>query len=382
MKHLQNQSEETDEAARQLCKAAAASKCWRCGCLHGALDAIEADMPAERRSTELIEAISQARSRLTNVQYDCLGCEVCYPAIALDVLGIEAVTCPSDAGEEREGWPPLPGTYLVAQYHAPVAVCTLTDETLMHTLSSQELACTSLIGTMQTENLGIERLIRNVLANPNIRFVVLCGEDSRQRIGHQPGASLLALARNGLDDNARIIDALGKRPFLRNLSRETIEHFRRTIEIVDLVGEQDTGNITATVRECAARNPGPAEPCPGESSIQPMHGYVPNRMKPDPAGYVVVYVDRRQNQLLLEHYQNDGVLDVVIVGRNAAEVCSPAIERGLVSQLDHAVYLGRELARAEHALRTGHVYVQDAAPERPARQPVACGCTDSCGGGS
>ena len=36
----------------------------------------------------------------------------------------------------------------------------------------------------------------------------------------------------------------------------------------------------------------------------------------------------------------------------------------LVSRLDRAAYLGRELARAEHAMLTGGPYRQDAAPAR------------------
>jgi tetrahydromethanopterin S-methyltransferase subunit A len=55
-----------------------------------------------------------------------------------------------------------------------------------------------MVGTLHTENLGIERLTRNVLANPSIRFVVVCGDDGRQRIGHLPGQSLVALARDGV----------------------------------------------------------------------------------------------------------------------------------------------------------------------------------------
>jgi hypothetical protein len=39
------------------------------------------------------------------------------------------------------------------------------------------------------------------------------------------------------------------------------------------------------------------------------------------------------------------------------------IEKKLVTRLDHAAYLGRELARAEWALKAGDPYVQDAAPE-------------------
>lgn len=40
-----------------------------------------------------------------------------------------------------------------------------------------------------------------------------------------------------------------------------------------------------------------------------------------------------------------------------------AIERKLLTRLDHAAYLGRELARAEQALSSGETYVQDGAPE-------------------
>ena len=67
---------------------------------------------------------------------------------------------------------------------------------------------------------GIERLILNVLGNPNIGFVVVCGADSHGAIGHLPGQSLVALTGSGVDDNATIIGAKAKRPVLQNLSRE------------------------------------------------------------------------------------------------------------------------------------------------------------------
>ena len=83
----------------------------------------------------------------------------------------------------------------------------------------------------------------------------------------------------------------------------------------------------------------------------------------DPAGYFVVYVDQARGILSLEHYRNDGLLDTVIEGGTAAELYTPAIDRGLISRLDHAAYLGRELARAELSLKSGELFVQDAAPE-------------------
>jgi tetrahydromethanopterin S-methyltransferase subunit A len=51
----------------------------------------------------------------------------------------------------------------------------------------------------------------------------------------------------------------------------------------------------------------------------------------------------------------------VIEGWQAALIAATVVERGLVTQLDHAAYLGRELAKAEAALSIGITYEQDAA---------------------
>lgn len=377
-----------DAAVKELGDATAAKKCWHCGCLHSSLRAIEEAYPESARPESLAAIVQLARSRLSDVKYDCLGCEVCWPALAINALGVEGDACPGEAAEARAGWPPLPGSYHVLRYHAPVAICTLTDESLSKTVVAAAGVEIALVGTMQTENLGLERLMQNTLANPNLRFVVLCGADSRQAIGHLPGQSLVALARSGVDERMRIIGAQGKRPVLRNVSREAVEHFRRKVEIVDLIGETSVPHILDTAKSCAARNPGPAEPFSGTRSVATVAGYIPQRMISDPAGYFVVFPDCGRGLLMLEHYHNDGVLDVVIEGRHPAELYIPAIEKGLVSRLDHAAYLGKELARAEQALLKGGAYVQDAAPELQApfqlvhehlTELSACGCGSSCG---
>ena len=375
------------EAARQLGEAAGAKKCWQCGCLHSSLRAIEKSCPQSARPEALASAVELARSRLRDVKYDCLGCDVCWPALASNALGVEEDACPSEPAEVREGWPPLPGSYQVLRYHASVAVCTLTDESLTRAVVPATGTEIGIVGTLQTENLGIERLVQNTLANINLRFLVLCGADSRRAIGHLPGQSLMALSRSGVDEQRRIIGAPGRRPVLRNISREAVEHFRRTIEIVDLIGETRLPRILDTARDCALRHPGPAEPFAETRSVDSIKGYLPQRMISDPAGYFVVFPDTVRRCLMLEHYRNDGVLDSVIEGRNATELYIPAIEKGLVSRLDHAAYLGRELARAEHSLRTGETYVQDAAPERSSPPPImriksprsaACCCGPDC----
>lgn len=373
-----------NEAAAQLQKAAQAKKCWPCGCFHDTVAAIAATFPAGDRPTPLDEALHVAQERITPRTYECLGCAVCYPALAINALAergeLVAPVCPTDTVAAREGWPPLPGTYMVLRYRAPVAICTLTDVALATAIAQTPPPAVALVGTLQTENLGLERLILNVLANPHVRFLVVCGADSQQAIGHLPGQSLVALAHAGLDERARIIGARGKRPVLRNISREAVQHFRRTVEVVNLVGNTDLAMIFDAVHAYAARDPGPADAFAPERLVPPMRGYLPQRMILDPAGYCVLYVDYARGVLSLEHYRTDGVLDTIIEGHAAAELYIPAIDQGLVSRLDHAAYLGRELARAERALSVGTPYVQDAAPEyAPAPADQACRCDPACG---
>src|ERR1035437_162320 len=101
-------------------------------------------------SSDVCSSDLLARSRLSDVKYDCLGCEVCWPALAINALGVEGDACPGEAAEAREGWPQLPGAYTVLRYHAPVAVCTLTDESLSKTVVPVAGAKIALVGTMQT----------------------------------------------------------------------------------------------------------------------------------------------------------------------------------------------------------------------------------------
>lgn len=51
--------------------------------------------------------------------------------------------------------------------------------------------------------------------------------------------------------------------------------------------------------------------------------------------------------------------NIIIKGKNAEDICQEIVDRGLVSKLSHATYLGRELQKAEIALRTGRGYVQE-----------------------
>jgi len=110
----------------------------------------------------------------------------------------------------------------------------------------------ALAGTLQTENIGVEKMICNLVANPNIRYLVVCGPESP---GHSTGQALTALHANGLDDNCRIMGAQAPTPYLYNLPREAVERFRQQIRIVNLLNEGDPRLVRDAVWSCYQEEP-------------------------------------------------------------------------------------------------------------------------------
>ena len=74
------------EAIGQILQAVSQDKCLPCGCLHFTLSAIERMFPEGGIPAELNEAMKAARRRLREIEYDCLECNPCYPAVAMAAL--------------------------------------------------------------------------------------------------------------------------------------------------------------------------------------------------------------------------------------------------------------------------------------------------------
>jgi tetrahydromethanopterin S-methyltransferase subunit A len=90
----------------------------------------------------------------------------------------------------------------------------------------------AIVGETFTENLGIEKMIRNLVTNPSIRLLVLCGKESP----HHVGQSLIALKSNGVDAKGRIVGSRGVLPIIKNIRRDEIDCFRNQIEIINFIG--------------------------------------------------------------------------------------------------------------------------------------------------
>jgi tetrahydromethanopterin S-methyltransferase subunit A len=95
---------------------------------------------------------------------------------------------------------------------------------------------------------------------------------------------------------------------------------------------------------------------------------MPERMDFDPAGFFVIFIDRAKREIVVEHYLNvekkgakvaTGRLNAVMRGKSAEKLSNAIVKAGMLSRLDHAAYVGRELHKAELALKKGAKYEQD-----------------------
>ena len=156
-------------------------------------------------------------------------------------------------------YPPEDGRYLRGNDFSPVAVATIltTDEDkippeLERLIRVGIEAGAALSGTVQTENIGFEKIICNIVANPNIRYLILGGPESG---GHLTGEALKALMRHGVDEKMRIVGTDAPHPFLFNLPLKMIERFRKQLFLIDLQFEGDPGLIRKAVWSCYQESP-------------------------------------------------------------------------------------------------------------------------------
>jgi tetrahydromethanopterin S-methyltransferase subunit A len=112
----------------------------------------------------------------------------------------------------------------------------------------------ALSGTLQTENIGIEKIVCNIVANPNIRYLIVCGNEVE---GHYTGTALKALIQNGIDSGRTIIGSQAKTPYLFNIHLDAIARFRDQLTLIDLVGETGHEVLVKAVWSCYQENPTP-----------------------------------------------------------------------------------------------------------------------------
>ncbi len=356
------------------------AKCQQCGCMKDTLEQIEQVLPTQPENL-----IGGMRSSLPGwlkemkpIRYSCLGCEHCYAGVAQNAFTTAFPETENQFGLSCEiqsnnaGWPVVVGEYIIIDQSAPVAVTTLASPDLPKQLAGQKIAGLAIVGKLETENIGIDKIIKNIVANPNIRYLIVTGIEPK---GHLSGQTMLALMENGVDENGKVIGSKGKRPILRNTTKDEIVAFRRQVKVIDLIGCECTDCVNEKIAELreksdfiqAENSCGCSDPnC--YSSIQikdeaPLIVVSENDqpVKLDKAGYFVILPIHERKVIHIEHYNYDNRLEHVIEGTSARDLYLRIIEQKWVLELTHASYLGKELAKAEISLSFGIPYKQDAA---------------------
>jgi tetrahydromethanopterin S-methyltransferase subunit A len=79
----------------------------------------------------------------------------------------------------------------------------------------------------------------------------------------------------------------------------------------------------------------------------------------DNSGYFLIRVDLERGLLEAAHCKKLGIIDKIFEGKKPQDIYYEIHKEGLISRIDHAAYLGKELCKAHIALKQGIKYVQD-----------------------
>ena len=359
----------------ELLEGIGLAKCRRCGCMKEALENLRSylSLLKGRGSSDLLLNVEGWLQQMEPIKYACLGCEHCFPAVAMNIFAqafpeaatVQPLGCGFEIGEEV--WPPVPGEYYAFcdGPSCPVAVSTLGSVELAEDLARNRPRELCIVGKTENENIGVEKVVKNTITNPTIRFLLLVGRDPE---GHRSGGTLLALWENGVDDGMRVIGSPGRRPILRNVTREEVEAFRKQVLVVNLIGCEDIAVIVEKIKELSQTlntSYNYSENFRANSveisTVPVVRAKEPEKVEMDKAGYFVIIPNPKKKVIMVEHYSYDNRLLRIIEGEDARSIYHTIIENGWVTQLSHAAYLGKELAKAELSLKLGLKYTQDKA---------------------
>lgn len=128
----------------------------------------------------------------------------------------------------------------VGNLESCIGICTLWTKRTRIT-KEVDKSLYAAVGNLYSKD-GINFLLRNVLANPKIRYLILCGMD---RLGS--GETLLRLTKKGVNENWQIVG--DEVQIDKEIDAFAIEAFRKNVHIIDLRGRCITSEIEKTSSE-------------------------------------------------------------------------------------------------------------------------------------
>ena len=112
-----------------------------------------------------------------------------------------------------------------------ISLCTLSSIDLLIKISKLPIMDNLIIaGRLYSENKGIDQMISYCVNDPRLKYVILCGKDTK---GHYPGDALINLIENGIDDNGKILGTIAPSPFLCSPKMISLV-FKKQVSIIDM----------------------------------------------------------------------------------------------------------------------------------------------------
>ncbi len=81
--------------------------------------------------------------------------------------------------------------------------------------------------------------------------------------------------------------------------------------------------------------------------------------RPDPLGYFLIRINKSKKRIEAGFVTYNHIITKQIYGSNAIELYHTIVREKMISRLEHAAYLGKELYKAELCLRYGKDYRQE-----------------------
>jgi tetrahydromethanopterin S-methyltransferase subunit A len=135
-------------------------------------------------------------------------------------------------------------TYKYGDESSPVAVATLASD-----YEKFDLKGYAIPGSCFTENFGIQMAMADMLKNPNIRYLILCGQESLHMAGH----AFVTLHENGVVQTGpyrHIIGCKSPLPLIDEIPLTAVYEYQENITLIDMIGVEDTALIQANIDEC------------------------------------------------------------------------------------------------------------------------------------
>jgi tetrahydromethanopterin S-methyltransferase subunit A len=264
-------------------------------------------------------------------------------------------------------WPFVRGDYTVLDAGARTIVATVDGNGLAKELVAAAPAGLCMVARLHSVS-DAANLLLAIHTNLAIQTLICTGTNDP---GEPLAPALLKLGRSeevAAGATGSLMNTIAAR-----LEPADLAAVRKRVHFVDLLGA-DTRKIVAHIQkqESAGHDPNAAfvtrtDEAGVDKLIVPRD--VRHEVREDKTGHFAIRIE--EQSIVVEHKNAKNELLRIIEGKTARDLCLTLIRNGWVSKLEHAAYLGRELARAEAALRSGHSYRQDTSEPRKERPPPA-----------